>query len=64
MRSRIMLGCGGHFIPKLRVCDKGKHLDEGRDRWREGLRERGIEGGRGDPGRGRLFSEKASVVSY
>ena len=26
MRSRIMLGCDGHFIPKLRVCDKGKHF--------------------------------------
>ena len=44
MRSRIMLGCAGHFIPKLRACDKGKHLDEGRDWWREGLRERWREG--------------------
>lgn len=28
MRSRIMLGCAGHFSPTLRVCDKVKHLNE------------------------------------
>lgn len=44
-----MLGCAGHFIPKLRACDKGKHLMR-RKGLMKGRDEREVEGGGDDPG--------------